>query len=546
MTIARAHAASDVLSEAASDVTSVVAWLRGLATVSPTGRPVSDSRKISAGDVFFAYAGDESDGRNYIAPALQNGAAAVVFEATVSTPPQPAQPFLWNSEWAVPHLAVVGLKKLAGPIANSFYQQPDRDMRIIAVTGTNGKTSCSQWLGHALSQLGQTVGVIGTLGIGIFAPRQPVAFEVTGYTTPDAVLLQGKLADLQKAGVQALAIEASSIGLDQGRLNGMHIDIALFTNFTRDHLDYHGDMATYEAAKRALFDWPGLQHAVINLDDAMGLRLVQHLRQNGSEAGNEAGNETALIGYALTDEAMKSAAAFGDLPILRATAVRSNAGGTIFNVTSPFGSSQVKTHLVGQFNVSNVLGILGVLLAKGTKWEVAINTLERLTSVPGRMEQFGGQDAPLIVIDYAHTPDALEKTLLSLRQVAQQRGGELWCVFGCGGDRDPGKRPQMGAIAESADHVIVTSDNPRSEDPTAIIAQIVGGMTAPTAAQTQQDRAAAILRAVRKAGKADVVLLAGKGHETYQEIKGKKLPFLDADHAALALASRATMKGGSV
>ena len=509
---------------------SIQAWLQELVTAAlPTFRLVSDSRKISAGDVFFAYPGDGADGRTYIGQALQNGAAAVVFEANQ---------FNWNPDWAVPHLAVDGLKKIAGPIANTFYQQPDRDMSVIAVTGTNGKTSCSQWLGHALAQLGQTTGVIGTLGIGTFVPRQRAEFTVTGYTTPDAILLQTELLKLQQAGVQALAIEASSIGLDQGRLNGLHIDIALFTNFTRDHLDYHGDMATYEAAKRALFEWPGLQHAVINLDDEMGLRLARQMQQKGGAV--------AVIGYALTDAVMESAAALGEFPILRATAVRTSASGTAFHVASSFGAGQIKTHLVGQFNVSNVLGILGVLLAKGIAWDAAIHALERLTAVPGRMEQFGGQDAPLIVIDYAHTPDALEKTLLTLRQVAEQRGGELWCVFGCGGDRDPGKRPQMGAVAEMADHVIVTSDNPRSEDPGQIIAQILSGMKSAATVQTQEDRAAAILRAVRKASKADVVLLAGKGHETYQEIKGKKLPFLDADHTALALASRATMKGGAI
>ncbi|MGS0741297.1 UDP-N-acetylmuramoyl-L-alanyl-D-glutamate--2,6-diaminopimelate ligase [Glaciimonas sp. GG7] len=528
-----------------SELATIQRWLHELATelateiatefakeTKPTFALVSDSRKVRVGDVFFAYPGDTADGRLYIAQALQNGAVAVVYEAANLPEPVPKN---------IPHLAVVGLKKIAGQIASNFYQCPDRDMSVIAVTGTNGKTSCTQWLGHALAQLGLTTGVIGTLGVGVFAPRQPADFKVTGYTTPDAILLQNELVQLQQAGVQALAIEASSIGLEQGRLNGIHIDIALFTNLTRDHLDYHGDMANYEAAKRALFDWPGLQHAVLNLDDAMGLRLASHLQQHGGS--------TALIGYALTDTAIESAAALDAFPILHATAVRTNASGTVFHVDSPFGNSQIKTHLVGQFNVSNVLGILGVLLAKGIAWDAAINAIERLTAVPGRMEQFGGQDAPLVVIDYAHTPDALEKTLTTLRQVAQQRGGELWCVFGCGGDRDPGKRAQMGAVAELADHVIVTSDNPRSEDPGAIIAQILAGMPSAalstTAVQTQEDRAAAILRAVRKAGKADVVLLAGKGHETYQEIKGKKLPFLDADHAALALASRATMKGGA-
>ncbi|MDB5768532.1 MAG: murE2 [Collimonas fungivorans] len=494
-----------------------------LDSVAPAGAElVSDSRKVKAGDVFFAYPGDAADGRAYIAQALENGASAVLYEK---------EKFAWDTAWRVAHRAVSGLKRLSGQIAHGYYDQADKDMLVVAVTGTNGKTSCTQWLGHALSHLGQVTGVIGTLGTGIYTQGERGEFEETGNTTPDALLLQQALSNMRRQGVVALAIEASSIGLEQGRLNGMHVDIALFTNFTRDHLDYHGDEQHYEAAKRMLFDWPGLQQAVINLDDAMGLRLIDHLQQKQPAI--------PVIGY--TCEEVDAAG----VPVLRASAIRTNATGTAFHLDSPFGSALVKTQLVGQFNVSNALGILGVLLAKGAAWDAALHAIELLVAVPGRMQQFGGQDAPLIVIDYAHTPDALDKTLNTLRQVAQQRNGELWCVFGCGGDRDPGKRPQMGAVAELADHVIVTSDNPRSEEPSLIIGQILAGMKAPQAAQALEDRAAAILWAVRHAAKADVVLLAGKGHETYQEIKGKKLPFLDADHTALALAARATMKGGA-
>jgi UDP-N-acetylmuramoyl-L-alanyl-D-glutamate--2,6-diaminopimelate ligase len=496
-----------------------------LGSVAPAGAElVSDSRKVKAGDVFFAYPGDAADGRAYIAQALKNGASAVLYES---------DQFSWDAAWTAAHLAVSGLKQLSGQVAATYYRQADASMLVVAVTGTNGKTSCSQWLGSALSYLGQPAGVIGTLGTGIYTQGQHGEFEETGNTTPDALLLQQTLSTMRRQGVAALAIEASSIGLEQGRLNGMHVDIALFTNFTRDHLDYHGDEQHYEAAKRMLFDWPGLQKAVINLDDDMGLRLVSHLQKKK--------HAIPLIGYTCSELDAPS-----DVAVLRASAIRFNASGTVFHVESPFGSGQLRTQLVGQFNVSNALGILGVLLAHGTEWKAALDAIELLVAVPGRMQQFGGQDAPLIVIDYAHTPDALEKTLSTLRQVAQQRNGELWCVFGCGGDRDPGKRPQMGAVAEQADHVIVTSDNPRSEEPAAIIGQILAGMKAPQAAQALEDRAAAILWAVRHAAKADVVLLAGKGHETYQEIKGKKLPFLDADHTALALAARATMKGGSL
>lgn len=501
-----------------SSLTDILTWLQDVA---PGAQLSSDSRALAAGDVFFAYPGDGDDGRNYIPHAIEKGAKAVVFDSDA---------FQWNDAWQVPHLALVDLKKTAGLIANAFYKRPDAGMFTVAVTGTNGKTSCSQWLGSTLSRLGEPSAVIGTLGAGLFRRGECGAFNVTGYTTPDAVLLQRELATLRNAGAKNLAIEASSIGLDQGRLNGLHFDVALFTNFTRDHLDYHGDMAAYEAAKTSLFDWDGLQHAVINLDDAMGLRLAQRLQVSRKA--------TAVIGYTLSDVVLEGIAT------LRATDIRAHHIGTAFHVESPFGSGQVKTQLIGAFNVSNVLGLLGVLLAKGIAWRAAVHAIEALTSVPGRMQQLGGHDAPLIVIDYAHTPDALEKTLSTLRQVSEERHGQLWCVFGCGGDRDPGKRPQMGAISALADHVVVTSDNPRTENPAAIIAQVLAGLDSEkTASHVTEDRAAAILWAVKHATKRDVILLAGKGHETYQEIMGKKLPFSDADHAALALAARATMKG---
>ncbi|HZW14565.1 MAG TPA: UDP-N-acetylmuramoyl-L-alanyl-D-glutamate--2,6-diaminopimelate ligase [Noviherbaspirillum sp.] len=506
---------------ATPDVTDVLAWLKANA---PLAQLSSDSRAITAGDVFFAYPGDAADGRNYIGNAIERGAKAVVYEAGG---------FAWSDDWNVPSLAVQRLKQIAGPVASAFYGRPDSTMFTVAVTGTNGKTSCSQWLGKALSHLGQPTAVIGTLGVGMYQGGRHAGFNATGYTTPDAVLLQRKLSQLRHAGAQALAIEASSIGLDQGRLNGMHFDVALFTNFTRDHLDYHGDMQSYEASKRMLFDWPGLRHAVINLDDDMGLRLISHLKQQRPAM--------PITGYTVAGQTVPG------ITVLDASDIRTSHGGTTFRLESPSGSAVIKTQLVGQFNVSNVLGILGVLLAKGAELKAAVEAVETLTPVPGRMEQLGGQEAPLVVIDYAHTPDALEKTLATLRQVSQQRSGELWCVFGCGGDRDPGKRPQMGAVSQLADHIIVTSDNPRSEEPSEILAQIVKGIDTARlgkdALHVVEDRAAAILWAVRHAGKNDVVLLAGKGHESYQEIKGKKLPFLDADHAALALAARATMKG---
>jgi len=502
------------------DLQDIQAWLRQAA---PSAQLTSDSRRVVPGDVFFAYVGD-ADGRSYIADAVERGAAAVVYEATG---------FTWPAQIDVPHLAVADLKSRAGEIAASWYGQPDQGMLTVAVTGTNGKTSCAYWLGIALSRLAgaSAAGVIGTLGVGSFVNGKPQGFDVTGYTTPDAVLLQRSLSKLAQGRVGALAIEASSIGLAQGRMNGMHVDVALLTNFTRDHLDFHGDMQTYEDAKRKLFQWPGLKHAVVNLDDDMGQRLLPLLAER----------KVPVIGYAIADEQG------GDphgVPTLRASQLRSSHTGTVFHVDSPFGSGQVKTQLVGRFNVSNVLGIMGVLLTQDVAWDAVVAAASALTPAPGRMQQFGGPDVPLIVIDYAHTPDALDKTLSALRQVATQRGGQLWCVFGCGGDRDPGKRPQMGQIAEQADQVVLTSDNPRSEDPQAIIGQIRAGMSR-VEPVVLPDRAGAILWAIRHATKADVVLLAGKGHESYQEIAGKKLPFLDADHVALALAARSTMMGGA-
>ncbi len=495
----------------------------------------ADSRTLQAGDVFLAYPiinGDgriAGDGRQHILAALGQGASAVIYDP---------DNFFWPTEFAtefanIRHLAVPNLAWHAGEIANAFYAQPDQTMLTIAVTGTNGKTSCALWLGRAFSRHAPAC-VIGTLGVAVLN-KGDGEFVANGYTTPDALTLQNTLLQMRAAGVQTVAMEASSIGLEQGRMRGMHLDIALFTNLTRDHLDFHGDMAAYEAAKNRLFDWPGLRHAVVNLDDAMGLRLAHRL------AGT-----VATIGYTIADDesAVLAAAAWPPaMQVLRASHLRSRAGGTggtEFHLSAPQGQCQVKTRLLGQFNISNALGVLGVMLASGMEFNVAVKAVEALEAAPGRMQQMGGVDAPLVVVDYAHTPDALEKTLLALRPVTTERGGQLWCVFGCGGDRDPGKRPQMGAVAQLADQIMVTSDNPRGEEPGAIIQQIAKGIS--KSAQMMDDRAAAILSAIKHAAKQDVVLIAGKGHENYQEIKGKKLPFSDTEQAALALATRPTMR----
>ncbi|MCL1886327.1 MAG: UDP-N-acetylmuramoyl-L-alanyl-D-glutamate--2,6-diaminopimelate ligase [Betaproteobacteria bacterium] len=479
----------------------------------------SDSRDIAQSGkdaVFFAYQDGSTDGRNYIPHAIENGAKAVIYEAAG---------FDWKEEWNVPHLSVKGLRELAGPVADAYYNHPSSSMFVVAVTGTNGKTSCTQWIGSALSRFGKKTAVIGTLGIVIFEQGEAGIPEITGYTTPDQIQLQRRLAMLRQSGVSCIAIEASSIGIEEGRLNGLSIDVVLYTNFTRDHLDYHRDMASYEAAKRKLFDWPGLKCAVMNLDDAKGREWASSLD-----------GKLELLGYTIKGENAEN------MPVLSATEIQSYMNKTAFLVESPYGKSRVRTQLVGKFNVSNVLGVLGVLLMQGIEWKAAVSVLSELQPPPGRMQSLGGQDAPLIVIDYAHTPDALEKGLEALRMVADDRKGELWCVFGCGGDRDKGKRKDMGCSAEMADHIIVTSDNPRSEEPLKIIRDILSGMTKPVL--TIEDRASAILQAVKHASANDVIFLAGKGHETYQEVMGIKQPFVDADHAALALATFKAMQKG--
>ena len=497
------------------DIAKIIERLR---QVAPSAQLTSDSRAIVAGDIFFAFpvSANAGDGRRHIKSAIENGAAAVVFDP---------ENFTWDESLIIPHIAVAHLRENLGSIANVWYGKSDQDMVIVAVTGTNGKTSCSQWLAKAFSLTSSPCAVIGTLGVGNYRDGVLVNLLETGFTTPDAIQLQRRLADLHNAGATALAIEASSIGLEQGRLNGLHIDVALLTNLTRDHLDYHGDMEAYAAAKTILFDWPGLAAAVLNLDDEYGVQLARKIHAQSAQMKNK----VRVFGYSLEHKEHPCA------KVIYASNLRTHHAGTHFHVDSAFGNGLVKTQMIGRFNVSNVLGVLSVLLAKGISWSVAVSAIEKLESVPGRMQQLGSAGRAMVVIDYAHTPDALEKTLLTLQQVALERQGKLWCVFGCGGDRDPGKRPQMGKIAELAQHVVVTSDNPRTEKPASIIQDILTGMS--IVPHVIEDRASAILFAIKHADKNDVVLLAGKGHETYQDIAGKKWPFSDEEHALLALAS---------
>ncbi|EMD9439798.1 UDP-N-acetylmuramoyl-L-alanyl-D-glutamate--2,6-diaminopimelate ligase [Burkholderia cepacia] len=498
-------------------IAAALAWLHQ--HVAPAAQLHADTRSLKAGDVFFAYAVDGADNRAFIVDAVARGAAAVLYqpEGLAATPAVPVA------------LAVPALDQLAGEIASGWYGNPSDSLLAVGVTGTNGKTSCTQWIAAALTALHQPCAVIGTLGTGM--PGQLVP---TGFTTPDAPQLQRSLAQLRDAGAKAVAMEVSSHALHQGRVNGTGFDIAVFTNLTQDHLDYHGTFDAYEAAKAKLFAWRGLRAAVVNRDDAAGRRLLEKL------AGR-----VRTIAYGIGDAPAPDA----DRELV-ALDVRATATGTAFHLRSSWGEADVEVGTLGTFNVSNLLAVLGSLLAADLPFDAALAEIARLESVNGRMQRLGGRlqnDEPLVVIDYAHTPDALEKTLDALRPIATARGGRLVCMFGCGGDRDATKRPLMGAIAERlADETVVTSDNPRSEDPQRIIDQIVAGMTAADHARRIEDRASAILQAVRGAAREDVVVLAGKGHEGTQEIMGKKRTFSDQDHARLALAARATHgKGGA-
>ena len=503
-------------------IADALTWLH--ARVQPGAHVHADTRSLAAGDVFLAYAVDGADNRPFIESAIERGAAAVLFQPENFTGlPDPALA-----------RAVPALNELAGSIASGWYGDPSDAMRVVGVTGTNGKTSCSQWIAAALSALGTPCAIIGTLGSGM-----PGHLVHTGFTTPDAPQLQRNLAQLRDAGARAVAMEVSSHALHQGRVNGTAFEIAVFTNLTQDHLDYHGTFEAYEAAKAHLFAWPGLRCAVINHDDEAGRRLL---------ASTQGHARTIAYGLGTRSEAPDAAAPQADA-WLHAADVRATATGTAFYLTtSDWGDAEVEVQTLGAFNVSNLLGVLGALLAADVPFDVAVAELAKLEPVNGRMQRLGGRlqnDEPLVVIDYAHTPDALEKTLEALRPMAEARGGELICMFGCGGDRDATKRPLMGAIAERlADGVVMTSDNPRSEDPQKILDQIGAGMKDPSKARRIEDRASAILQAIRGAAREDVIVLAGKGHEATQEIMGKKRAFSDQDHARLALAARATQARG--
>jgi UDP-N-acetylmuramoyl-L-alanyl-D-glutamate--2,6-diaminopimelate ligase len=471
---------------------------------------VTDSRHVKQGDTFVAYPGGQTDGRQYIQQAIEQGANAVIWDA---------HHFVWNSRWQIPNLAVPQLREVAGAIANEVYRQPSEKLWMVGITGTNGKTSCSNWLAKSFAALGKTSALIGTLGNGF-----PDALQATVNTTPDAIRVHGLLAEFVNQHAQVVAMEVSSHALVQGRVNGVNFDVALLTNLSRDHLDYHGDMENYAAAKQRLFDWDQLKTAVLNLDDAYGATLAETLREAKIE----------VVGYGLNETSLRLAERLG-IRMVYATDLQMNATGMYLQINSSWGQVALQSGLIGRFNAANLLGSLAVLLVSEIDIKSAAKVLGQQVAVAGRMQTFGGHGQPTVVVDYAHTPDALEKVLQTLREVTSSSSGKLICVFGCGGDRDQGKRPMMGVVANRfADVRIVTSDNPRSENPQSIIDAIVAAM--PNAHQVIVDRAQAITNAIEMAQPQDTILLAGKGHEDYQEISGIRYPFSDVALAQAALA----------
>ncbi|PVZ16115.1 MULTISPECIES: UDP-N-acetylmuramoyl-L-alanyl-D-glutamate--2,6-diaminopimelate ligase [unclassified Pseudomonas] len=457
-----------------------------------------DSRQVRPGDLFLAVPGGRADGRDHIEEALAHGAAAVAYESEGAT----VLP-LTN----VPLIPVKGLVAQLSAIAGSFYNEPGRHLDLIGVTGTNGKTTTTQLIAQGLDALGNRCGTLGTLGCGFVG-----AIQAGKLTTPDAVSVQAYLADLRKAGARAVAMEVSSHALDQHRVAALPFDVAVFTNLTRDHLDYHGTLQAYGEAKAKLFTRPELGHRVINLDDPFGRVL----------AGRE--HESKLITYSLEDERATlfcRDADFGD-------------HGVKALLATPYGRHTLRSPLLGRFNLSNVLAAVGVLVALGHPMDEILHIVARFKGPEGRVQQLGGNGVPRVVVDYSHTPDALEKILQALRPHVQ---GQLVCVFGCGGDRDRGKRPEMAAIAERlADRVVVTDDNPRTEAPQVIFDDIRAGFANASAVAFISGRGEAIDQAIGQAAAGDLLVIAGKGHENYQEIDNVRHPFSDVQRAQQALA----------
>lgn len=466
-------------------------------------RVVIDSRQLQAGEVFLACPGEYTDGRDFIQDAIKRGAAAVLWDTDGD--------FTWTFGDDVPNVGIANLRQYMGLIAADALSYPGEKLNIIGVTGTNGKTSITQWLAQALDQLGQACGIMGTVGNGFWNQ-----LETSTHTTLDAWSVQQWLQKFAQQGAKAVAMEVSSHGLDQFRVNGVPFTSAVFTNLTRDHLDYHGSMDAYGACKARLFAWQGLQHAIINVDDEFGVKLVLDVRAAG---------EAAAYSYGFDEQA--------DVAIVE---YQPSLDGTAISFKTPWGNVSLTTQLIGRFNAQNLAACVALLGAQGFALDKIATVLANIKPATGRMDGIREAGKPLVVIDYAHTPDALEKAVATLHDL-KQADSKVWCVFGCGGNRDKGKRPLMGeAAAHHADVVVVTSDNPRLEEPQDIINDILPAV--PHAAYVNVDRAAAIAYAISHAAANDIILIAGKGHETYQDIGGHKNHFSDFECARQALAQR--------
>ena len=454
----------------------------------------NDSRHVKKNSIFLAYPGIHTDGRKYIAEALKKGAKAIVYEK---------KNFTWQQSWDASHYGINDLKNNEGEIAHIFFKKPSKELLTIGITGTNGKTTCAYWISEIQNLLGKKTGLIGTLGYGYKKLKPHVC------TTPDAIFNHRILKEFKTEKIKSVVMEVSSHALSQGRVNGILFDVAVFTNLSRDHLDYHLNFKNYFDAKKKLFHFPSLKVAVINIDDAYGKKLKLSLVQN----------KTKVITYGIKN---------GDI---RASHIEYSLSSTTFQLITKKETYKVKAPIVGEFNVYNLLAVISGLVGSGLPIQKVIKQVSHISQVPGRMERLGTKLTPQVFIDYAHTPDALKKALRTLKD---QTEGKLVCVFGCGGDRDKGKRKEMAeAASDLADTNFITSDNPRSESPKKIISEISRSMSG--AYEIEIDRHKAIFKAIEQAKKQDIILIAGKGHETYQEINGVRYPFSDKKYVKKAL-----------
>lgn len=488
-------------------VTTIDAY--GVAVLEKTSVEVSgvclDSRLLVAGDLYLAMAGATTHGLQFAQAALNNGAIAVVTDEIGLSDHQSVLALIEAAN--VPILLVSNLKRQAGAIAARFYNHPSNDLQVVAVTGTDGKTSVCRFIANALNGVDQPCGYIGTLGWGLSSLTE------TQLTTPDAVTIQRMMATLRDEGAAVIALEASSHGLEEGRLDAVNIDVAVLTNFGRDHLDYHESLAAYKKAKAQLFSWPTLRFVVLNGEDELGIELVEKT------------NSSSVVFFAKNVSPLPE---FGKKPTIcvQADAIELHQNGLRFSLLDNGDRYEQSVGLMGSFNVENLLACHGALRALGQAANDASASLKFITSVPGRIEQFSGANKPTAIVDYAHTPQALAAVIAAVRHHCD---GDLWVVFGCGGDRDPGKRGPMGLASEQADHIVVTDDNPRTEQSQAILDQIVSGMDNPERAIVISDRGSAIAHALSGAASNDLVLIAGKGHEDYQIVGTEKRDFSDRD-----------------